>query len=97
MHYVLHRSLPPPHPLPDFQVQDTPSVDNAQAKEVIKRLNHIIGVLVWRGDFSCPICLDIVTNRHFHITKCEHIFHDYCMLELLKLPEKICPTCRTAL
>ncbi|CAF1267618.1 unnamed protein product [Rotaria sordida] len=40
---------------------------------------------------ECPICLDSMWSKDATITKCHHVFHQQCLLQLLT---PICPICR---
>ena len=50
-----------------------------------------VDVLLQRGDFQCPICLDAIKSQ-VHITKCTHLFHKDCIRGY-----EACPMCRVVL
>ena len=49
------------------------------------------------GQEECPICLDeYVEDEDLKITKCGHIYHDYCLIPCLK-KSGFCPYCEMVL
>lgn len=43
---------------------------------------------------SCPICLDIINDKNYCITQCNHSFCIICISEFLNKNNDFCPCCR---
>ena len=46
-----------------------------------------------RIDDICSICIEEINKDYFYYKSCNHIYHDKCLIEWLKI-NKSCPNCR---
>ena len=43
----------------------------------------------------CIICFDIIENKDITALSCGHLYHNTCVINLIKKRTRKCPICRT--
>ena len=85
-----------------IRVENLVNIDEYQLSEniIIQTFNFVHGnnmKIDMNFLMMCSICQDNNTEEEVSRTKCGHIFHKICLINLLEVSEmKTCPICRAA-
>ena len=81
----------------NYEIQDTLPINNYIIKYDWLTSEQVTKDIIdkYGKDFICPICYEkLLIKENIHITKCNHIFHYYCIERAIDNNILDCPICR---